>query len=46
MNRPFSYSRKESGSNNISLHFVEFSNEHNTDRSSNATESNLVYRNV
>ena len=26
--RPFSYSKKESGSNNISLDFVEFSNVH------------------
>ena len=25
-NRPFSYSEKESGPNDISLHFVEFSN--------------------
>ena len=37
-NRPFSYSKKESGSNDISLHLVEFSNVHNTDRSSHATQ--------
>ena len=29
-NRPFSYSKKESGSNDTSLHFVEFSNTHNS----------------
>ena len=46
VNRPFSYSRKECGSNDISLHFVEFSNVHNYDRSSNATQSNLVYKNA
>ena len=45
-NRPFSYSKKESGSSDISLHFVEFSNVHNTDKSSNATQSNLVYKTV
>ena len=45
-NRPFSYSEKESQSNDTLLHFVEFSNVHNTDRSSNATRSNLVYENV
>ena len=45
-NRPFSYSKKESGSSDILLHLVEFSNVHNTDRSSNATQSNLVYKNV
>ena len=45
-NRPFSYSRKESGSNDILLHSVEFLNMHNTDRSSNATLSNLAYKNV
>ena len=46
MNRPFSYSEKESQSNDTLLHFVEFSNVHNSDRSSNATRSNLVYKNV
>ena len=45
-NRSFTYSKKESGSNDISLHLVEFSNVHNTDRSSNANQSNLVYKNV
>ena len=45
-NRPFSYSKKECGSNDISSHFVEFSNVYNNDRSSNATKSNLVYKNV
>ena len=44
-NRPSSYSEKESQSNDTLLHFVEFSNVHNTDRSSNATRSNLVYKN-
>ena len=43
-NRPFSYSENEGGSNDISLQFVGFSNEHNCDRSSNATLSNLVYK--
>ena len=43
-NRSFSCSKKESGSNDISLHFVEFSNVHNTHRSSNATQSNFVYK--
>ena len=44
--RLFSYSEKESQSNDTLLHFVEFSNVHNSDRSSNATRSNLVYKNV
>ena len=43
-NRPFSYSESECGSNDISLQFVEFSNVHNCDRSSNATLSNLAYK--
>ena len=43
-NRPFSYSQNECGSNDISLQFVEFSNVHNCDRSSNATLSNLAYK--
>ena len=46
INRPFSYSEKECQSNDTLLHFVEFSNVHNNDRSSNATRSNLVYKNV
>ena len=45
-NRPFSYSEKESQSNDTLQHLVEFSNVHNRDRSSNATRSNLVYKNV
>ena len=45
-NRPFSYSEKESQSNNTLLHFIEFSNVHDNDGSSNATRSNLVYKNV
>ena len=40
----FSYSENECGSNDISLQFVEFSNVHNSDRSSNATLSNLAYK--
>ena len=40
--RPYIYSENESGSNDISLHFVEFSN--HCDRSSNATQSNLAYK--
>ena len=46
LNRPFSYSGKDSQSNDTLLHFVEFSNVHNSDRSSNATRSNLAYKNV
>ena len=45
-NRPFSYSEKESQSNDILLQFVEFSNVHNSDRSSNAIRSNFAYKNV
>ena len=45
-NGPFSYSEKESQSNDTLLHLVEFSNVHNSDRSSNAIRSNLVYKNV
>ena len=44
--RPFSYSEKESQSNDTLLHFVEFSNVHNCDRSSNATRSNRSYKNI
>ena len=33
--RPFSFSKKESESNIVLIHFVEFSNVHNSDRSSN-----------
>ena len=45
-NRPFSYSDKESQSNDTVLHFVEFSNVHNSDRSFNATRSSHAYKNV
>ena len=45
-NRPFSYSEKESQSNDTLLHLVDFSNVRNSDRSSNATRSNLMYKNV
>ena len=44
--RGLSYSENESQSNDTLLHFVEFSNLHNCDRNSNATQSNLVYKNV
>ena len=46
LNRPFSFSEKESQSNDALQHFVEFLNAHNSDRSSNATRSNLVCNNV
>ena len=44
----FSCSKKESGSNDISLYFVEFSNEQNNDRNSNATRTSCihVYKNI
>ena len=45
-NKPFSCSKTECGSNDISLHFVEFSNVHNGGRCSNANQSNLVYKNI
>ena len=35
LNRPFSYSENESGSNDISLDLVEFSNVHNCNQNSN-----------
>ena len=41
--RSFSYSRKESESNDVMMHFEEFSNVHNNERTSNATRSNLAY---
>ena len=44
LNRPFSYSEKECGWNDISLQFVELSNVHNCDRSSDATQSNVAYK--
>ena len=43
-NRPFSYSGKESESNDVMMHFEEFSNVHNSDRTSNATRSNRTSR--
>ena len=47
--RLLSFSKKESESNDILLHFVEFSSVHNSERSSNATRLNLandkMYRN-
>ena len=46
LNRPFSYSEKEPQSNDTLLRFVEFSNVHNSDRSYNATQWNLLYKNV
>ena len=41
-NKPFSYSRSESESNDVMMQFEELSNVHNSDRTSNATRSNLV----
>ena len=38
--------RKESESNDILLHFVEYSNVHNSDRRSNATQSNVLHKNA
>ena len=38
-NRPFSYSENESGSNDVSLNFVEFSNEYNRPFSHSEKES-------
>ena len=43
-NRPFSYSGKESESNDVMMHFEEYSNAYNSDRTSNATRSNLAYK--
>ena len=45
-NRPFSYSVKESQSNDVMMQFEEFSNVRNSDRISNATRSNLAYKMV
>ena len=47
-NRLFSYSERERGLNDISLHFVEFSNVHHYDRYSNTIQSSLahMYRNI
>ena len=38
-NRSFSYSQKESESNDVLMHFEKFSNVHSSDRSSSATRS-------
>ena len=43
-NRPFSYSGKESQSNDVMMQFEEFSNVHNSDRISNASRSNFAYK--
>ena len=40
------YSKKEVESKDILIHFVEFSNVHNSDRISNVTQSNLSFNNV
>ena len=42
--RTFSYSEKESESNDVMMQFEEFSNVHNSDRASNTTRSNLGYK--
>ena len=39
-------SNKESESNDILIHFIEFSNVHNSDRSSSVTQSNRSHKNV
>ena len=44
LNRPFSYSRKESEPNDVMMQFEESSNVHNGDRSCNATRTNLAYK--
>ena len=36
--------RKESESNDVMMQLKEFSNVHNSDRTSNATRSNLAYK--
>ena len=45
-NRPHSYSIQESQSNDVCMHFVEFSNVHNSDGSSGAIRLNLAYKSV
>ena len=45
-NRPFNYSKKESESNDVLMQFEELSNVHNSDRRSNATRSNVLYKNA
>ena len=48
INRPVSYCRKESESNDVMIdvmmQFEEFSNVHKGDRTSFATQSNLAYK--
>ena len=46
LTEPCVYSKKEYKSNNVFIHCEEFSSVHNSDRSSNATQSILVYKNV
>ena len=46
LNKEFSHSTKDSDSNDILMLFVEFSNVDNNDRSSKATQSNLLYKDV
>ena len=36
--------KKESESNDVMMHFEEFSNVHNSNKSSNATPQNLAYK--
>ena len=43
---PFSYSKKESESNDVCVDVVEVSNVQNNDRSSDATQSSLAYKEV
>ena len=38
------HSKKESESNDVMMHFEEFSNVHNSGRSFNATRSSLAYK--
>ena len=45
-NRPFNCSKQERKSNDIWINFVECSNVHNSDRSSNAAQSNFLYQNI
>ena len=43
-NGPFSSSRKESELKDVMMHFEEFSNVHNSNRTCNSTRSNLAYK--
>ena len=40
-----SYSKKESEPNDVFMHFDEYSNKRDSDRSSNANQSNFFYKN-